>query len=133
VYHNGTVLMKVKLAKWGNSLGVRVPRAAAEAAGLQAGTEVDVVVEGRDLRIRRSIPVKHYRLEDLLAEMDRLGPDKRPELIDWGPDVGAEIIDDDYSRGLIGPPGGGPRVGRSKTDARTRAGRRSASRRVNRP
>jgi antitoxin MazE len=93
--------MKVKLAKWGNSLGVRVPKAAAEAAGLKAGTEVDVVVDGRELRIRRSIPLTHYRLEDLVAEMDRLGPESQPETVDWGPDVGAEVIDDAYSRGEI--------------------------------
>jgi antitoxin MazE len=93
--------MKVKLAKWGNSLGVRVPKAAAEAAGLKAGAEVDVVVEGRDLRIRQSIPFKYYRLEDLIAEMDRLGPENVPETVDWGPDVGSEIIDDAYSRGEI--------------------------------
>jgi antitoxin MazE len=125
-------LMKVKLAKWGNSLGVRVPRAAAEAAGLKAGTEVDVLVQGDELRIRRSIPLKHYHLEDLIAEMDRLGPENRPEVIDWGPDVGAEIIDDDYSRGFIRPPGGRSRVGRSEADTRTRAGRRSPSRRADR-
>ena len=93
--------MKVKLAKWGNSLGVRVPKAAAEAAGLKAGTEVDVVVEGRELRIRPSIPFKHYRLEDLIAEMDRLGPENQPETVDWGPDGGSEVIDDAYSRGEI--------------------------------
>ena len=93
--------MKVKLAKWGNSLGVRVPKAAAEAAGLKAGTEVDVVVEGRELRIRRSVPFTHYRLEDLIAEMIRFGPENEPETIDWGPDVGSEIIDDAYSRGEI--------------------------------
>jgi antitoxin MazE len=93
--------MKVKLAKWGNSLGVRVPKAAAEAAGLKAGTEVDVVVEGRELRIRPLIPFKHYRLEDLIAEMDRLGPENQPETVDWGPDVGSEVIDDAYSRGEI--------------------------------
>jgi antitoxin MazE len=93
--------MKVKLAKWGNSLGIRVPKAAAEAAGLRAGTEVDVVVDGGGLRIRRSIPLTHYRLEDLVAEMDRLGPENVPETVDWGPDVGSEIIDDAYSRGEI--------------------------------
>jgi antitoxin MazE len=93
--------MKVKLAKWGNSLGVRVPKAAAEAAGLKAGTEVDVVVEGRELRIRPSLPFKHYRLEDLIAEMGRLGPENQPETVDWGPDVGSEVIDDAYSRGEI--------------------------------
>jgi antitoxin MazE len=122
--------MKVKLAKWGNSLGVRVPKAAAEAAGLKAGAEVDVVVEGRDLRVRPLIPFKYYRLEDLIAEMDRLGPKNRPEVVDWGPDVGAEIIDDDYSRGLIPAPGGRPRVGRPKTNTGARAGRRSTSHRA---
>jgi antitoxin MazE len=93
--------MKVKLAKWGNSLGVRVPTAAAEAAGLKAGTEVEIVVQGDELRIRRSIPFKHYRLEDLIAEMKRLGPENEPETVEWGPDRGSEIIDDAYSRGEI--------------------------------
>ncbi len=38
----------------------------------------------------------------LIAEMRRLGPENEPEMVDWGPDVGAEIIDDDaYSRGEI--------------------------------
>jgi antitoxin MazE len=125
--------MKVKVAKWGNSLGVRLPKAAAEAAGLRPGTEVDVVVDGQDLRIKPSIRIPRYKLQDLIAEMDRLGPNNRPELVDWGPDVGAEIIDDDYSSGLIPAPGGGPRVGRSKASSRTRAGRRPARRRVDRP
>jgi antitoxin MazE len=122
--------MKVKIAKWGNSLGVRLPKAAVESAGLEPGTELDLVVEGRDLRLRRLAKIPYYRLEDLLAEMDWLGPGNLPEMIDWGPDVGAEIIDDDYSRGLIPGAGGGPRVGRFKTDTRTGAGRRSAGRRA---
>lgn len=93
--------MKVKIAQWGNSLGLRLPKAAAEAAGLKAGSEVDITVEGRELRVRQSLPFKHYRLEDLLAEIDRLGPGNEPETVEWGPDRGAEIIDDAYSRGEI--------------------------------
>jgi antitoxin MazE len=93
--------MKVKVAKWGNSLGLRLPKAAVEAAGLKPGAEVDVTIEGRDLRVRSLLPIKHYRLEDIIAEMDRLGPEYRPETVDWGPDRGAEIIDDAYSRGEI--------------------------------
>ena len=105
--------MKVKIAKWGNSLGLRLPKAAVEAAGIKVGAEFDVVVEGRDLRLKRTAKIPCYRLEDLLAEMDRLGPENRPEIVDWGPDVGAEIIDDDYSRGLIAAPGGRPGLGRA--------------------
>lgn len=93
--------MKVKISKWGNSLGLRLPRAAVEAIGLKPGAEVDVTIEGRDLRVRSLPPITHYRLEDIIAEMDRLGPQNEPELVDWGPDRGAEIIDDAYSRGEI--------------------------------
>jgi antitoxin MazE len=124
--------MKAKIAKWGNSAAVRLPKAALEATGLQAGAEVDVVVEGRELRLKQVVRTPHYTLQELLAEMDRLGPESRPEVVDWGPDVGAEIIDDDYSRGLIPAPGGGSRAGRPEADAGTRAGRRPARRRTHR-
>jgi antitoxin MazE len=43
-------------------------------------------------------------LEEMLAEIDRLGPACVPETVDWGPDRGAGIIDDAYSRGEIAPP-----------------------------
>ena len=49
-----------------------------------------------------SMKPKNAKWEDLIAEMRRLGPENEPEMVDWGPDVGAEIIDDDaYSRGEI--------------------------------
>jgi len=123
-------VVKAKISKWGNSLGLRLPKAAVAATGLKVGSEFEVVVEGRDLRLKRISKIPYYRLEDLLAEMDRLGPENRPEIVDWGPDVGAEIIDDDYSRGLIPAPGGRPSVGRSETNTRSRAGRRSTRRRA---
>ncbi len=93
--------MKVKVAKWGNSLGVRLPKAAAEAAGLRPGVEVDVVVEDGDLRLKSPSRTSRQLLEEMVAEMKRLGPENAPEMVDWGPDVGAEIIDDAYSRGEI--------------------------------
>jgi antitoxin MazE len=93
--------MKVKVSKWGNSLALRLPKAAVEAAGLTEGSEVDVTVEGRDLRVRQPVRRIRYRLADLVAEMDRLGPENQPETVAWGPDRGSEIIDDAYSRGEI--------------------------------
>jgi antitoxin MazE len=42
-------------------------------------------------------------LQEMLAEIERLGPACVPETMDWGPDRGAEIIDDAYSRGEIAP------------------------------
>ncbi len=93
--------MKVKISKWGNSLGLRLPKAAVDATGLRPGAEVDLTIEGRDLRVTPSLPITRYRLADMLAEMDRLGPENEPETIDWGPDRGSEIIDDAYSNGEI--------------------------------
>lgn len=93
--------MKVKVAKWGNSLGLRLPKAAVEATGLKPGAQVDVTVSGRELRVRFPLPTKYYRLEDLVAEMKRLGPENEPATVDWGADRGSEIIDDAYSRGEI--------------------------------
>jgi antitoxin MazE len=93
--------MKVKVAKWGNSLGLRLPKAAVEAVRIRAGAELELTVEGNDLRLRPPAAIPRYRLADLLAEMDRLGPHNEPETVEWGRDVGSEIIDDAYSRSEI--------------------------------
>ena len=96
--------MKVKIAKWGNSLAVRLPKRVAEEAGLRPETEVEVVIERGRVQLNPVVPIPHYTLEDMIAEMDRLGPGNEPELVNCGPDVGAEILpEDEYSRGEITP------------------------------
>lgn len=76
--------MKVKVAKWGNSLAVRLPKVVAEDLGLAPGREVDLVQEGTRLTMetapKRSIP--RYRLEDLLAQIKP--NQKPPPFEDWG-------------------------------------------------
>jgi antitoxin MazE len=119
--------MKVKVAKWGNSLGVRLPKAAVENAGIKAGSELDLAVEADGFRLRKRAKTSADLLGEMLDEIDRRGL-KCPETVDWGPDRGSEIIDDDYSRGLIvpGPDGAPVRVGSpperkaGKRDARSR-------------
>jgi antitoxin MazE len=95
--------MKVKVAKWGNSLGLRLPKGYVDDLGLKPGSIVDLEKHGSRLAIEtaKSAKIPYYRLEDLLAEIDRLGPESVPETVDWGPDRGSEIIDDEYSRGEI--------------------------------
>src|SRR3954469_1695393 len=92
--------MKVKVAKWGNSLGVRLPKSAVDVVGVGAGTELELTVEGRDFRRRSTRKTSAQLLEELLDQID---PNNVPPMVDWGPDIGSEIIDDDYSRGLIVP------------------------------
>ena len=77
--------MTVELQKWGNSVGVRLPKPMLEQVGLEEGTQVDVLVEGNHLVIRR----KRLKLADLLAQCK---PENRPDPIDFGPPVGREII-----------------------------------------
>jgi antitoxin MazE len=99
--------MKVKVAKWGNSLGVRLPSAAAASVGATAGSELELTVENGELRLKSIRKTSAQLLAEMIAEMKRLGPSHEPETVDWGPDRGSEIIDDDYSRGILveGPDG----------------------------
>ncbi len=73
------------VAKWGNSLAVRVPRKLADAASLHRGSVVELsVVEGA-LMVRPARP--RYRLEDLLRGMT---PRKRHREVSWGKPKGGE-------------------------------------------
>lgn len=109
--------MRVKVAKWGNSLGVRLPKAAAEAIGAVDGVDLELTVEGRTLKLVPQAKTSRQLMEEMLDEIDRLGLSPS-ETVDWGPDRGSEIIDDDYSRGLIvpGPDGVPVRVDRQLVD-----------------
>lgn len=80
--------MKTTVARWGNSLGVRVPKEVAAAAGLTEGAAVTIVAEGGRIVISPSQP--RYTLEELLVGMT---PEAMHEAFDWGPDVGREIVD----------------------------------------
>ena len=95
--------MRLKVAKWGNSLAVRLPKVAVTSLGASEGSELDLQVYGGKVELA---PVKPdvYSLDWIVAEMKRLGPEHEPETVDWGPDVGSEIIDDAYSRGEISRP-----------------------------
>lgn len=95
--------MKGKIAKWGNSIAVRLPKPLVDDLGLVPGREVHLDRVGTMIAIETQPHAKipRYRLEDLVAEMKRLGPENEPAMVDWGPDRGSEIIEDAYSRGEI--------------------------------
>ena len=77
--------MRTRIAKWGNSLGLRIPKAFTSDAGLNAGDEVELTIEGGRILIT---PVgKDYRLAELV---DRITADNRHDETDWGRPVGTE-------------------------------------------
>ena len=102
--------MKAKIARWGNSLAVRVPKPYADELGLKAGSTVDVRKDGTRLAIETApagkIPV--YRLEDLLAQIKP--GQKPPPLEDWSAieppwpkDDWSDIAPSDEEMGIVPP------------------------------
>jgi antitoxin MazE len=57
--------MRTEIARWGNSLALRLPRPIANQAGIAEGTAVEIDVVDNQLVIRLALP--RYSLDDLLA------------------------------------------------------------------
>ncbi len=76
--------MQNHIAKWGNSLALRLPRNIAADAQLHEGTVVELRVEGKSLVVRPARP--KYKLSELLAAQK---PTEDKE-IDWGKAEGEE-------------------------------------------
>ena len=82
------------IGKWGKSLGVRLPAEAARALGLDVGSQVEIVTGDGEIVVK---PVARPKsLRDLL---DGKTPEEwralyRDSEVDWGPEVGREIIDE---------------------------------------
>jgi len=76
--------MKVKIARWGNSLGVRLPKPFVEALDLKHGATVELERDGTRLAIETAQPrrIPQYRLEDLLAQIPPRA--EQPAFEDWG-------------------------------------------------
>ena len=60
--------MNTKIQRWGNSLGLRIPRSFAEEAGVEAGSQVDLSMRDGDLVVRAT-KRRAYRLNELLEKV----------------------------------------------------------------
>jgi antitoxin MazE len=86
--------MRVKLAKWGNSVAVRLPREACERYGFLPGAEATIGFEATHMAL---VPAEPVISIDALVESAKQagGLAKYPhEAVNWGPDMGVERIDD---------------------------------------
>ena len=60
--------MRIRIRKWGDGLGLRIPDSLAKEIGVEVVSEVDLKVEGGDLIVRpRRKP--RYALDDLLSQV----------------------------------------------------------------
>jgi antitoxin MazE len=77
--------MRSAIAKWGNSLALRLPKSVAADAGFAEGTPVELSAQTGKLIIAPARP--KYRLAELLAQIT---PDNRHDEVDWGAPKGTE-------------------------------------------
>lgn len=79
--------MRARVTKWGNSLGLRLPKALSQQLGIEEDGYVEMEVFPGQLVIRPSSPPP-LSLEELVG---RITPENRHEEMDWGGAVGAEF------------------------------------------
>lgn len=80
--------MITRLRKWGNSLGLRIPKAFAEEARIGASSEVDLSLRQGRLVV---IPIRRreFTLNDLVSGIT---PKNRHEAVDLGEAAGRELL-----------------------------------------
>lgn len=79
--------MNVQIGRWGNSLGVRIPRSIAKDLNLKDGTELDMEESDGTIVLRPVNAMPRYTLDDLLA---RVTPENIHPETDWGAPQGKE-------------------------------------------
>jgi len=79
--------VQTRIQRWGNSLGLRIPRSFAEEAGVEAGSEVDLSLRDGDLVVK---PARRrtYRLKELL---EKITAKNLHGEVDTGRPVGREV------------------------------------------
>jgi len=80
--------MQTWVQKWGNSLGVRIPRSLAEQIGLGAGSAVSLSAKDGALVVKPALPTR-LSLDELLAEVS---DSNLHSSVESGSAVGAEIF-----------------------------------------
>jgi antitoxin MazE len=77
-------MVKYTVTKWGNSLGIRIPKPLAKKLKLKEGTPIEMDLKDDSIVIRR----KRYDLETLLSQIT---PDNLHDEVSTGKPVGHEV------------------------------------------
>jgi antitoxin MazE len=85
------IIATQSLQKWGNSSGVRLPKKVIKAAKLKDDQLLTVSLSGQSIILTPVKPANDFTLDKML---EGVNPENVRGEFDWGPDVGAEIIDD---------------------------------------
>lgn len=86
--------MYATIQKWGNSNGLRVPKALLDAVGLRENDRVELVQNHDSITIKKACPIQHKTLEERLTsfygkpveQIDRIPSEE----MEWGKAEGSE-------------------------------------------
>ena len=87
--------MYATIQKWGNSQGLRIPKALLEALGIRENDRVELVQSGDTITMKKAVSAPHRTLEERLTAFygkpveEISSVENGPEL-DWGKAEGAE-------------------------------------------
>ena len=79
--------MEVVLKRWGNSIGLRIPKGIADAAGLKADDAVSIDTSPDGLTI-----TKARRKYDLAELLGKVTPENKHDAVDLGGQKGRELL-----------------------------------------
>ena len=80
--------MQVTIQKWGNSQGIRIPKAFLDALGMMENDLVELSRVNDNIVITKVKTEKELTLDDIFAGYDG---DRAAEEFDWGAPVGKEV------------------------------------------
>ena len=72
--------MQAKIAKWGNSTGIRIPKALLEVLDLSDNDTVEIIAENKTLVIKPAR--ERLTLEKIFQDLDQ--DTTAPDVYDWG-------------------------------------------------
>ncbi len=74
--------MTTRIRKWGNSYAVRIPKERVHELGMRDGSRVEIKIKPAR---------KKYDIDELITQIN---PENSYAEIDWGPDVGKEVLEE---------------------------------------
>ncbi len=87
--------MYATVQKWGNSQGLRIPKALLEALGLRENDRVELTQNGDTITVRKAAAMPHKTLEERLTAFYGVPVDQIPHAesheLDWGKPEGGEV------------------------------------------
>ena len=78
--------IELQIGKWGNSLGIRIPKHISEVLNLRLKDKLRCSIENGRLILKPAQPCRKYSLQELLA-----GVEESDREVSWGRPEGEEI------------------------------------------